>query len=174
MEISDVIALLGGVAMFLFGMALMGEALKRVAGNRLEVILWRLSNTPLKGVLLGTGVTAVVQSSSATTVMVVGFVNSGMMTVRQAIGIIMGANIGTSVTGWVLCLSMLDGMRHGKRKRPLLANKSDEEMMDFIIRSLKEREPFYSQAKYTLDTSLLENHQQIEESIHQLRKLLNL
>lgn len=113
MEISDVIALLGGVAMFLFGMALMGEALKRVAGNRLEVILWRLSNTPLKGVLLGTGVTAVVQSSSATTVMVVGFVNSGMMTVRQAIGIIMGANIGTSVTGWVLCLSMLDGMRHG-------------------------------------------------------------
>ena len=107
------IALLGGVAMFLFGMALMGEALKRVAGNSLEVILWRLSNTPLKGVMLGTGVTAVVQSSSATTVMVVGFVNSGMMTVRQAIGIIMGANIGTSVTGWVLCLSMLDGMAHG-------------------------------------------------------------
>ena len=65
-------------------------------------------------------------------------------------------------------------LRPGKRKRPLLANKSDEEMMDFIIRSLKEREPFYSQAKYTLDTSLLENHQQIEESIHQLRKLLNL
>ncbi len=113
MSVSDVISLLGGVAMFLFGMALMGEALKRVAGNKLELILWRLSNTPIKGVLLGTGVTAVVQSSSATTVMVVGFVNSGMMTVRQAVGVIMGANIGTSVTGWVLCLSMLDGMRNG-------------------------------------------------------------
>ncbi len=113
MGLSDVISLLGGVAMFLFGMALMGEALKSVAGNKLELILWRLSNTPVKGVLLGTGVTAVVQSSSATTVMVVGFVNSGMMTVRQAIGVIMGANIGTSVTGWVLCLSMLDGMNNG-------------------------------------------------------------
>ena len=113
MEVSDIIALLGGVAMFLFGMELMGEALKRVAGNKLELVLWRLSNTPMKGVLLGTGVTAVIQSSSATTVMVVGFVNSGMMTVRQAIGVIMGANIGTSVTGWVLCLSMLDGMSNG-------------------------------------------------------------
>ena len=113
MGVGDIIALLGGVAMFLFGMSLMGDALKRVAGNKLELILWRLSNTPIKGVLLGTGVTAVVQSSSATTVMVVGFVNSGMMTVRQAIGVIMGANIGTSVTGWVLCLSMIDGMQHG-------------------------------------------------------------
>lgn len=113
MGVADIIALLGGVAMFLFGMALMGDALKRVAGNKLELILWRLSNTPMKGVLLGTGVTAVVQSSSATTVMVVGFVNSGMMTVRQAIGVIMGANIGTSVTGWVLCLSMLGAMDQG-------------------------------------------------------------
>ena len=113
MQVADIIALLGGIAMFLFGMALMGDALKRVAGNKLELVLWRLSNTPLKGVLLGTGVTAVVQSSSATTVMVVGFVNSGMMTVRQAIGVIMGANIGTSVTGWVLSLSMLDGMKNG-------------------------------------------------------------
>ena len=113
MGVADIISLLGGVAMFLFGMALMGDALKRVAGNKLELILWRLSNTPLKGVLLGTGVTAVVQSSSATTVMVVGFVNSGMMTVRQAIGVIMGANIGTSVTAWVLCLSMLGGMNNG-------------------------------------------------------------
>lgn len=113
MDVGDIIALLGGVAMFLFGMSLMGEALKRVAGNKLELVLWRLSNTPMKGVLLGTGVTAVVQSSSATTVMVVGFVNSGMMTVRQAIGVIMGANIGTSVTGWILCLSMIDGMQNG-------------------------------------------------------------
>lgn len=113
MGVGDILALLGGVAMFLFGMSLMGDALKRVAGNKLELVLWRLSNTPIKGVLLGTGVTAVVQSSSATTVMVVGFVNSGMMTVRQAIGVIMGANIGTSVTGWVLCLSMLDGSRNG-------------------------------------------------------------
>ena len=113
MELSGIIALLGGVAMFLFGMAIMGDSLKRVAGNKLELILWRLSNTPMKGVLLGTGVTAVVQSSSATTVMVVGFVNSGMMTVRQAIGVIMGANIGTSVTGWVLCLSLIGGMNSG-------------------------------------------------------------
>lgn len=108
MGISNVLALLGGVALFLFGMSLMGEALKKVAGNKLEMILYRLSSTPVKGILLGTLVTAVIQSSSATTVMVVGFVNSGMMKVTQAIGIIMGANIGTSVTGWVLSLSYMD------------------------------------------------------------------
>lgn len=108
MGISNVLALLGGIALFLFGMSLMGEALKKVAGNKLEMILYRLSNTPVKGILLGTLVTAVIQSSSATTVMVVGFVNSGMMKVAQAIGIIMGANIGTSVTGWVLSLSYMD------------------------------------------------------------------
>ena len=108
-----VISLLGGVALFLFGMSLMGDGLKKVAGNKLEIILWKLSSNPLKGILLGTGVTAVIQSSSATTVMVVGFVNSGMMKVSQAIGIIMGANIGTSITGWILCLSYLDGNAGG-------------------------------------------------------------
>lgn len=105
MGIPNMIALLGGVALFLFGMSLMGDSLKKVAGSKLELILFRLSSTPLRGILLGTGVTAVIQSSSATSVMVVGFVNSGMMKVRQAIGIVMGAIIGTSITGWIICLS---------------------------------------------------------------------
>ncbi|MDD6102110.1 MAG: Na/Pi cotransporter family protein [Clostridiales bacterium] len=108
MDISNVLMLLGGVALFLFGMTVMGEALKKVAGNKLETILYKLSSTPIKGILLGTFVTAVIQSSSATTVMVVGFVNSGMMKVMQAIGVIMGALIGTSVTGWVLTLSYME------------------------------------------------------------------
>ena len=109
MHISEVISLLSGVALFLFGMTLMGDGLKRVAGNQLELILYRLSNTPIKGVLLGTGVTAVIQSSCATSVMVVGFVNSGMMKFRQAISVILGAILGTSITGWVISLSYLDG-----------------------------------------------------------------
>ena len=109
MSVADVISLLGGIALFLFGMSLMGEGLKKVAGSRLELVLYKLSSTPLKGVLLGTGVTAVIQSSSATSVMVVGFVNSGMMKVKQAIGVIMGAILGTSVPGWILCLSSLEG-----------------------------------------------------------------
>ena len=87
----------------------MGDNLKKVAGSKLELVLYKLSGTPLRGVLLGTGVTAVIQSSSATSVMVVGFVNSGMMKVRQAIGVIMGAILGTSVTGWILCLNGLSG-----------------------------------------------------------------
>ena len=105
MTIADVVSLLGGIALFLFGMSLMGEGLKKVAGSRLELVLYKLSSTPLKGVLLGTGVTAVIQSSSATSVMVVGFVNSGMMKVRQAISIVLGAILGTSITGWIICLS---------------------------------------------------------------------
>ena len=105
MDILDFVMLLGGVAMFLYGMSLMGDGLKKVAGNKLELILYRLSSNPLKGILLGTGVTAVIQSSSATSVMVVGFVNSAMMKLRQAIAIIMGAVIGTSITGWIICLS---------------------------------------------------------------------
>ena len=109
MSISEVISLLSGVALFLFGMTLMGDGLKRVAGSKLELVLYRLSNTTLKGVLLGTGVTAVIQSSCATSVMVVGFVNSGMMKVRQAISVILGAILGTSVTGWVISLSYLEG-----------------------------------------------------------------
>ncbi len=83
MDLSNLIALLGGVALFPFGMTLMGDGLKKVAGNKLELVLYKLSSSPMKGVLLGTGVTAIIQSSSATSVMVVGFVNSGMMKVRQ-------------------------------------------------------------------------------------------
>lgn len=109
MGITSILSLLSGVALFLFGMSLMGDGLKKAAGEKLELILHKLTSTPVKGVLLGTAVTAVIQSSSATTVMVVGFVNSGMMKVAQAIGIIMGANIGTSITGWILCLSYIDG-----------------------------------------------------------------
>ena len=109
MGFSEIIALLSGIALFLFGMGLMGDGLKKVAGSRLELILYRLSNTPWKGVLLGTGVTAVIQSSCATSVMVVGFVNAGMMKLRQAVGVILGAILGTSVTGWVISLSYIEG-----------------------------------------------------------------
>lgn len=108
MSISNVVALLSGVAMFLFGMTLMGDGLKKVSGNKLEPILFRLSGTPLRGIALGAGVTAVIQSSSATSVMMVGFVNSGLMKVRQAISVILGAILGTSITGWVICLGYLD------------------------------------------------------------------
>ena len=107
MGISIVIALFCGVALFLYGMTLMGDGLKAVAGSKLEMVLYKLSGTPFKGVLLGTGITAIIQSSSATSIMTVGFVNSGMMKVRQAIGIVMGSILGTSITGWVLCLSYL-------------------------------------------------------------------
>ena len=109
MSISNVLALFSGVALFLYGMTLMGDGLKKVAGNSLEVILYKLSSNPLKGIALGAGVTAVIQSSSATSVMVVGFVNSKMMKVKQAIGIIMGAIIGTSITGWIVSLSSIEG-----------------------------------------------------------------
>lgn len=109
MHISDILALLGGVALFLFGMTLMGDGLKKVAGNKMELVLYRLSGTPLKGLLLGAGVTAIIQSSSATSVMVVGFVNSGMMKLVQAISVIEGALIGTSVTGWIIALSSIEG-----------------------------------------------------------------
>lgn len=95
--------------MFLYGMLLMGDGLKMVAGDKLETFLYKMTNTPLKRVALGAGVTCVIQSSSATTVMVIGFVNSMMMKLRQAISIIMGANIGTSITGWILCLSYIEG-----------------------------------------------------------------
>ena len=106
---SMILSLLCGVSLFLFGMSLMGDGLKLAAGNKLEAFLYKMTNTPLKGVALGTGVTSVIQSSSATTVMVIGFVNSGMMKLKQAIGIIMGVNIGTSITGWILCLSYIEG-----------------------------------------------------------------
>lgn len=109
MDIFNVLSLLGGLAMFLFGMSVMGEGLEKSAGNKLKTILERLTSSPLKGFVLGLAVTAVIQSSSATTVMVVGFVNSGIMSLRQAIGIIMGANVGTTVTSWILSLSGIQG-----------------------------------------------------------------
>ena len=109
MDVTNIVSLLGGVALFLFGMSVMGDSLKKVAGSKMEMVLYKLAGNPVKGILLGTGVTAVIQSSSATSVMVVGFVNSGMMKVRQAIGIILGAILGTSITGWILCLNSLGG-----------------------------------------------------------------
>ena len=109
MGIADIISLLGGLAFFLFGMTLLGDGLKKVAGSKLETVLGKLTSNPVKGVLLGALVTAVIQSSSATTVMVVGFVNSGIMQLSNAVGIIMGANIGTTATGWVLTLAGVEG-----------------------------------------------------------------
>ena len=109
MSILEGITLLAGVALFLFGMTQMGDGLTKVSGSKLEPVLFQLSGTPLRALLLGTGVTAVIQSSSATSVMAVGFVNSGMMSVRQAINVILGAILGTSITGWVLCLSYIEG-----------------------------------------------------------------
>ena len=109
MDFTNIISLLGGVACFLFGMSVMGDSLKKVAGSKMEMVLYKLAGNPIKGVLLGTGVTAVIQSSSATSVMVVGFVNSGMMKVRQAIGVVLGAILGTSITGWILALNSLGG-----------------------------------------------------------------
>ena len=109
MSVLEVVSLLGGVALFLFGMSLMGDGLTKVSGSRLEPILFRLSGTKWKALLLGTGVTAVIQSSCATSVMAVGFVNAGMMSLRQAVSVILGSILGTSITGWVLCLSYLEG-----------------------------------------------------------------
>lgn len=105
MDIFGILTLVGGLALFLYGMSVMGGGLERISGGRLELLLERLTSKPLFAVLLGAGVTAVIQSSSATTVMVVGFVNSGIMKLSQAIGIIMGANVGTTVTSWILSLT---------------------------------------------------------------------
>ena len=109
MGIFDVLTLIGGLCLFLFGMTVMGDGLERRAGNGLKTLLGRLTDNKLMGFLTGLGVTAVIQSSSATTVMVVGFVNSGIMTLRQSIGVIMGANIGTTVTAWILSLGGISG-----------------------------------------------------------------
>ena len=109
MDFFSVLALLGGLAIFLYGMNLMGDGLAKVAGGKLERILETLTSSPIRAVLLGMGVTAVIQSSSATTVMVVGFVNSGIMKLNQAVGIIMGANIGTTITSWLLSLTGIQG-----------------------------------------------------------------
>ena len=109
MDVFDIFTMIGGLALFLFGMTLIGKALEKRAGSRLKTILGNMTSNPIKGFLLGLAVTAVIQSSSATTVMVVGFVNSGIMTLTQATGVIMGANLGTSVTSWVLSLTGIEG-----------------------------------------------------------------
>lgn len=108
MDFFDVLTMIGGLALFLYGMDVMGDGLAKTSGGKLEKILEKLTSSPLKAVLLGAGVTAVIQSSSATTVMVVGFVNSGIMKLSQAVGIIMGANIGTTVTSWILSLTGIE------------------------------------------------------------------
>ncbi len=108
MDIFDVLTLIGGLCLFLFGMNVMGQSLEKRAGTKLRTILGKLTSGRIAGLLTGMGVTAVIQSSSATTVMVVGFVNSGLMTLKQAINVIMGANIGTTVTAWILSLSGID------------------------------------------------------------------
>lgn len=109
MDIFDFLSLLGGLALFLFGMNIMGEALERRAGSRLRDILGRMTTNKFSGFLTGCGITSIIQSSSATTVMVVGFVNSGLMTLSQAINVIMGSNVGTTITGWILSLSGVSG-----------------------------------------------------------------
>lgn len=109
MDLFDLLTMLGGLSLFLFGMNVMGQALERRAGGRLRSVLGRLTGSPAMGLLTGLGVTAVIQSSSATTVMVVGFVNSGLMTLKQAVYVIMGANVGTTVTAWVLSLAGISG-----------------------------------------------------------------
>ncbi|MDE6852213.1 MAG: Na/Pi cotransporter family protein [Lachnospiraceae bacterium] len=105
MNILNIFSLIGGLALFLYGMHVLGESLAKLSGGKLESILAKMTDNPLKGVVLGAGATAVIQSSSATTVMVVGFVNSGIMQLKQAVGIIMGANVGTTITSWILSLS---------------------------------------------------------------------
>lgn len=109
MDIFDVLSMIGGLALFLYGMHVMGDALAKMSGGKLERVLEKLTSKRIMAVLLGTGVTAVIQSSSATTVMVVGFVNSGIMKLKQAVGIIMGANIGTTATSWLLSLTGISG-----------------------------------------------------------------
>ena len=155
MGITMVLSLLSGVALFLFGMSLMGDGLKRVAGNKLELTLYRLTNTPLKGVLLGMVVTAIIQSSSATTVMVVGFVNSGMMQVSQAIGIIMGANIGTSITGWVLCLSYVEGSAGIAQLLSTATISSVVAIVGIIFKTFVKKESYKSLGEIMLGFSIL-------------------
>lgn len=108
MDFFGILAMIGGLALFLYGMELMGEGLAKASGGKLEKILEKLTSSPVKAVLLGAGVTAVIQSSSATTVIVVGFVNSGIMKLEQAVGLIMGANIGTTITSWLLSLAGIE------------------------------------------------------------------
>ena len=129
MDFFGVLTLLGGLALFHYGMETMGKGLEKLSGGRLERILEKLTSNPIKAVLLGAGVTAIIQSSSATTVMVVGFVNSGIMKLTQAVGIIMGANIGTTVTS---CLLSLTGIDSGNFFVQLIKKKSYSQVLALI------------------------------------------
>ena len=120
MGMTNALNLLCGLALFLYGMHVMGEGLTRASGGRLEGILESLTKSKIKAVLLGAGVTAVIQSSSATTVMVVGFVNAGMLNLSQAVGVIMGANIGTTITAWLVSLSEFGSFLNPEFYAPLL------------------------------------------------------
>ena len=108
MDFFNILTMIGGIALFLYGINLMGDGLSKASGGRLEGILEKLTNTPIKAVLVGAGVTAVIQSSAATTVMVVGFVNSGIMRLEQAVNVIIGANVGTTITAWIVSLSGIE------------------------------------------------------------------
>ena len=105
MNVLNLIGLLSGLALFLYGISLMGDGLSKVAGDRLQKVLYQLTSNPFKGILLGIGVTALIQSSSATSVMAIGFVNSGLMQFHEAVSIILGSIVGTSITGWIVSLS---------------------------------------------------------------------
>lgn len=155
MDIFGVLALLGGLAIFLYGMDLLGEGLTGASGGKLENILEKLTSNPIKAVLLGAGVTAVIQSSSATTVMVVGFVNSGIMKLRQAIGIIMGANIGTTITSWILSLTGIESdnlfirMLKPTSFSPILA------VIGVVMLVFLKKDKFKIQLRYLLDLHFL-------------------
>ena len=131
MTIFNLLSLIGGLALFLFGMSIMGQGLEKISGGKMEKILEKMTNTPIKGILLGTLVTAIIQSSSATTCMVVGFVNSGVMNLSQAIGIVMGSQIGTTATGWLLSLNGLEGSAAGTALK-LLQPSSFTPVLAFI------------------------------------------
>lgn len=109
MDFFSILTLVGGLALFLYGMNMLGDGLKKLSGGKLEAILEKLTSNRLMALLLGAGVTAIIQSSSATTVMVVGFVNSGIMKLSRSIGVILGANVGTTITAWILSLAEISG-----------------------------------------------------------------
>ena len=109
MDIFGLLTMVGGLALFLYGMEVLGDGLKKASGGKLEIILEKLTSNKLLAVLLGAGVTAIIQSSSATTVMVVGFVSSGIMSLSRAVGVILGANVGTTITAWILSLAEMSG-----------------------------------------------------------------
>ena len=109
MDIFGVLTMIGGLALFLYGMEVLGDGLKEASGGKLEIILEKLTSNKIMAVLLGAGVTAIIQSSSATTVMVVGFVSSGIMSLSRAVGVILGANVGTTITAWILSLAEISG-----------------------------------------------------------------